>query len=161
MFWFVLRNFGILYSFKAGSKLTNSSSSVRSYKIRIVVASTKSTTPSPSAVICVRESLTNWRSIPVPTIGASLLNKGTAWRIMFDPINARLASSCSRNGISEAAIDAICWGETSIKSTSDGSTTGKSASWRDLTLLRTNVPSSFNGALPCAIIFSSSSSAVR
>ena len=28
------------YSFKAGSKLTNSSSSVRSYKIRIVVAST-------------------------------------------------------------------------------------------------------------------------
>ena len=33
---------------------------------------------------------------------------GTAWRCMLAPISARLASSCSRNGISEAATDTIC-----------------------------------------------------
>ena len=35
---------------------------------------------------------------------------------MFDPMRARLASSCSRKGMSEAAIDAICVGDTSISS---------------------------------------------
>ena len=39
---------------------------------------------------------------------------GTAWRCMFEPISARLASSCSRNGISEAATDTICDGATSM-----------------------------------------------
>ena len=124
IFWFVRRNFGIRYSFNAGSKLTNSSSSVRSYKIRMVVASTYSITPSPSAVIIVRESSHTCFSIPVPTIGDSLRNKGTAWRIMFEPINARCASSCSKNGIKDAAIEAICCGATSIRFTSEGGTTG-------------------------------------
>ena len=38
------------------------------------------------------------------TSGASVTSSGTAWRCMFEPINARFASSCSRNGISDAAI---------------------------------------------------------
>ncbi len=42
-------------------------------------------------------------SMPVPTIGASGSSSGTAWRCMFEPISARLASSCSRNGISAVA----------------------------------------------------------
>ncbi len=40
--------------------------------------------------------------------------QGTAWRCMFAPINARLASSCSRNGISDAATDTIWPGATSM-----------------------------------------------
>ena len=38
--------------------------------------------------------------MPVPTRGFSVRSVGTAWRCMFDP-SARLASSCSRNGINE------------------------------------------------------------
>ena len=60
------------------------------------------------------------RSMPVPTSGASVLSSGTAWRCMFEPISARLASSCSRNGIIAVATDQICSGETSIRSTSLG-----------------------------------------
>ena len=50
------------------------------------------------------------RSIPVPTSGASVTSSGTAWRCMFEPISARLASSCSRNGIIAVATDQICSG---------------------------------------------------
>ena len=46
--------------------------------------------------------------------GSPARSVGTAWRCMFEPISARLASSCSRNGISEAATDTICFGETSM-----------------------------------------------
>jgi len=57
------------------------------------------------------ESLATRPSKPVPTIGASGRNNGAAWSsCMFDPINARLASSCSRNGINEAAIEVIWLG---------------------------------------------------
>src|SRR5919109_1588849 len=56
-------------------------------------------------------------SIPVPMSGASVLSSGTAWRCMFDPISARFASSCSRNGIRAVATDQIWVGETSIRST--------------------------------------------
>src|SRR3712207_7463932 len=41
-------------------------------------------------------------SSPVPIKGASVLSKGTACLCMLDPINARLASSCSRKGINPA-----------------------------------------------------------
>ena len=55
-------------------------------------------------------------------------NPDDSWSVssewVFDPINARLASSCSKNGIKEAAIEAICCGETSINSTWSGVTTG-------------------------------------
>ena len=61
------------------------------------------------------------RSIPVPISGGSGFSSGTAWRCMFEPISARLASSCSRNGISAVATDQIWVGETSIRSTSLGS----------------------------------------
>ncbi|MNC94261.1 hypothetical protein D3C83_110720 [compost metagenome] len=39
---------------------------------------------------------------------------------MLEPISARLASSCSRNGISEAATDTIWLGATSMYSTLSG-----------------------------------------
>ena len=61
---------------------------------------------------------------------------------MFDPINARLASSCSKKGIRDAEIEAIWFGATSIKSTSDGVTTGKSPSSRAVTRSVAIVPSS-------------------
>ena len=55
--------------------------------------------------------------MPVPTNGASVRTSGTAWRCMFEPISARLASSFSRNGISAAATETSCFGDTSMKST--------------------------------------------
>ena len=51
-----------------------------------------------------------------------MTSSGTAWRCMLEPISARLASSCSRNGIIAVATDQICSGETSIRSTSLGVT---------------------------------------
>ena len=68
------------------------------------------------------------RSIPVPISGASGFSSGTAWRCMFEPISARLASSCSRNGISAVATDQIWVGETSIRSTCFGGTATTSPS---------------------------------
>ena len=53
-------------------------------------------------------------SMPVPTSGASPRSSGTDWRCMLEPISARLASSFSRNGISEAATDTSCFGLTSM-----------------------------------------------
>ena len=53
----------------------------------------------PSAITTSPVSIAARRSIPVPTSGASVTSSGTAWRCMFEPISARLASSCSRNGI--------------------------------------------------------------
>ena len=53
-------------------------------------------------------------SMPVPTSGASLRSSGTDWRCMFEPISARLASSCSRNGIMAVATDTICRADTSM-----------------------------------------------
>ena len=73
-----------------------------------------STTPSASATITAPESMAIFFSMPVPTIGASARSSGTAWRCMLQPISARLASSCSRNGISDAAAETICFGETSM-----------------------------------------------
>ena len=51
---------------------------------------------------------------------------------MFEPISARLASSFSKKGMAEAAIDVICLEETSIKSTSSFLTIRKS--WFFLTV---------------------------
>ena len=41
-------------------------------------------------------------------------SSGTACRCMFEPISARLASSCSRNGISPAETPTICFGRQSM-----------------------------------------------
>ena len=59
-------------------------------------------------------------SMPVPTNGLSARKHGTAWRCMFEPINARFASSCSRNGINEAATETICAGAMSMYSILSG-----------------------------------------
>ena len=73
-------------------------------------ASTESTAPPRLATTVTPESIATGRSMPVPTSGVSERSVGTAWRCMFEPMSARLASSCSRNGISEAATDTICFG---------------------------------------------------
>ena len=72
------------------------------------------TSPSFSASITSPVSSAARRSIPVPISGGSGFSSGTAWRCMFEPIRARLASSCSRNGIRAVATDQIWVGETSI-----------------------------------------------
>ena len=61
-------------------------------------------------------------SMPVPMYGASAWINGTAWRCMLAPMRARLASSCSRNGINAVATETICLGETSMSWTSAGGT---------------------------------------
>ena len=53
-------------------------------------------------------------SMPVPTSGASGRSSGTAWRCMFEPMRARFASSCSRNGMREVATETIWRGDTSM-----------------------------------------------
>ena len=108
-------------------------------------------TPSSSAKINIPESFAALYSIPVPTIGASGIINGTAWRCMFAPISARFASSCSKNGIMAAPIETNCFGETSIPVTISLSTSIISFLYLTLTLLFTNVPSSFNGSSASAI----------
>ena len=73
-------------------------------------------------------------SRPVATIGGSVTSSGTACRCMFEPIRARLASSCSRNGISPAETPTICFGLMSTYCTVSGLTTTKSPWNRAMTL---------------------------
>jgi len=65
-------------------------------------------------------------SKPVPTIGGSATRSGTACRCMFEPINARFASSCSKNGIKPAETPTIWQGEMSMYWTASGTTISKS-----------------------------------
>src|SRR3989454_1795260 len=78
-------------------------------------AVTRVTTPARRAITTAPESRATFSSSPVPTSGASGNSSGTDWRCMLEPMSARLASSCSRNGISAAAIDTSCSGATSAK----------------------------------------------
>ena len=73
-----------------------------------------STTPALSARITSPASVAARYSMPVPTTGASDRSSGTDWRCMFEPISARLASSCSRNGIMAVATDTIWRADTSM-----------------------------------------------
>ena len=73
------------------------------------------------------------RSMPVATSGGSVRSNGTAWRCMLEPINARLASSFSRNGISAVATETSCLGDTSINSMFSGAETIKSPLCHQLT----------------------------
>ncbi len=66
------------------------------------------------------------RSRPVATIGGSVTNSGTACRCMFEPIKARLASSCSRKGIRPAETPTIWLGATSMYWTWSTGTISKS-----------------------------------
>jgi hypothetical protein len=52
---------------------------------------------------------------------------------MFEPISARLASSFSRNGISAAATDTSCFGDTSIRSMFSRGVIITSPEWRQTT----------------------------
>ena len=88
----------------------------------IFLESAYSTTPSALQTIVDPESRAAIYSTPVPTIGASVLSSGTAWRCMFEPINARLASSWSKNGIQLVVTETIWLGETSTKLTLSAST---------------------------------------
>ena len=72
--------------------------------------STESTMPLRLARITAPESRAVTPSMPVPTSGASATSSGTIWRCMLAPISARLASSCSRNGTSDAATETSCFG---------------------------------------------------
>ena len=74
----------------------------------ILAASTFSTTPLFFATTQTPESPATIVSKPVPTRGFSGFKTGTACLIMFDPIRALLASSCSRKGIKDAATETTC-----------------------------------------------------
>ena len=65
---------------------------------------------------------------------------------MFDPISARLASSFSRNGISDAATDTSCFGETSMNCTFARGDRMKSPACRALTRSCTSRPSASTAA---------------
>ncbi len=78
--------------------------------------------PASLASTTTPESTAALYSIPVPTRGASVRSSGTACRCMLEPISARLASSFSRNGISAVAMETVCFGETSMKSTCSAGT---------------------------------------
>ena len=82
----------------------------------IVSAETAVITPSHGASTQTPESTAALYSIPVPTNGRSVLSSGTACLCMLEPINARFASSFSKNGIIEVATETTIFGETSIKS---------------------------------------------
>jgi hypothetical protein len=114
-------------------------------------ASTESTVPPRFDTTVTPESTATARSMPVPTSGVSERSVGTAWRCMFEPISARLASSCSRNGISEAATETVCFGETSMKSMrSRGSSVNSFWCLTD-TSSSTNSPLGVRSELACAI----------
>ena len=85
-------------------------------------------------------------SSPVATIGGSATSSGTAWRCMFEPIKARLASSCSRNGIRPAETPTICLGEMSMYWTCSVGIVWKSVWYRAMTGGPLSLPSSSTGA---------------
>ena len=114
-------------------------------------------TPDRRAMMAAPESRATTPSIPVPTSGASDCNSGTAWRCMFDPISARLASSFSRNGMSEAATETSCFGETSIRSTASDGLSMNSPDFRVETSSFTKRPSASRLALACATVWRISS----
>ena len=87
-------------------------------------AVTRVTTPPRRAAITDPESRATFSSSPVPTSGAWGKRSGTDCRCMLEPMSARLASSCSRNGISAAAMETSCSGLTSMKSIRLGGSSG-------------------------------------
>ena len=115
-------------------------------------ASTVSTMPSLLQRTTAPESRATTPSSPVPTIGGSVRRRGTDWRCMFEPMRARFASSCSRNGMSAAATETSCFGETSMNWTfSRGSALNSpwSVTW---TRSFWNRPSASSGSFACAML---------
>ena len=126
-------------------------------------ASTSTTVPARVETTTSPVSTAARYSRPVPTSGGSVIRSGTACRCMFAPISARLASLCSRNGISAVATDTICAGDTSMYSTWRASTMTASPSLeRQSTWVCVNLPvfgSKCSEA--CAIVYWRSSAASR
>ena len=112
--WLLRTNFWRRYSSRSPSSVS----------IAIRSAVTLVTTPGRLATMTWPESRAARSSMPVPTIGASGSRSGTAWRCMFEPMRARLASSCSRNGMSAVATETTCLGDTSMYSTWPGRASG-------------------------------------
>ena len=123
--------------------------------------STESTTPARLQITTAPESRAVTCSMPVPTKGASARSSGTAWRCMFEPISARLASSFSRNGMRQAATETSCFGLTSMYSISSRCFSTKLPAWRALTSSGTMRPFSSSSTLACAMTYLSSSQAER
>jgi hypothetical protein len=116
-------------------------------------ASTESTLPPRRATTVTPESMATARSMPVPTSGVSDRKVGTAWRCMFEPMSTRFASSCSRNGINEAATETICLGLTSMKSILSGADKVNSFCVRHEIRSSVNSPLSLRAAFACAITY--------
>ena len=91
------------------------------------------------------ELIATARSSPVATIGGSATRSGTAWRCMFEPISARLASSCSRNGIRPAETPTICLGEMSMYWIWSTGAVTKSVWYRAVMIGPLSLPWSSNG----------------
>ena len=70
--------------------------------------------PAYFALTMTPESRAIAASMPVATMGLSVLRRGTAWRCMFEPMRARFVSSFSRKGMSAVATETSCLGETSM-----------------------------------------------
>ena len=121
--------------------------------------STDSTTPSRRATMHTPESRATTASMPVPTSGAAVRTSGTAWRCMFEPIRARLASSFSRKGTSDAATETSWFGDTSIRLMSSGLACTNSPPRRACTVSWTNLPFLSVSAFAWAMVCFSSSSA--
>ncbi len=114
VFWFERRYF-VRLKMSSGRSWTGSAFFDRlSARTTTRSAETYSTTPGRLATTTEPESRATTCSMPVPTSGASGCSSGTACRCMLEPMSARLASSFSRNGISAAATDTSCLGETSM-----------------------------------------------
>jgi hypothetical protein len=92
----------------------------------MVSASTYVTVPFFAARTSRPELVATSRSMPVATTGGSVTKSGTACRCMLEPMRARLASSCSRNGIRPADTPTIWLGATSMYSMSSAGTSTKS-----------------------------------
>ena len=119
------------------------------------------TSPGSSASTTCPESRATRASIPVPTTGACGLSSGTAWRCMFDPIRARLASSCSRNGISAVDTETICIGDTSMYWTLAGFSRANDSPIRISACSPMICIFESNSVFACPMMYVSSSSADR
>ena len=80
---------------------------------------------------------------------------------MLEPIKALLASSFSKNGISAAATETNCFGDTSIKSMLSLFESSKFKFFLHGTNSSMKEPSLFIAELACAIVYFSSSIAER
>jgi hypothetical protein len=116
-------------------------------RITIRVASTCTTIPERRAAMAAPES----RATVLPCLCRPAAHRSAAAErpdaCMFDPISARFASSFSRNGISAAATETICFGETSIISIWSGGDIRLSPALRQDTRSDVNLPFSSRPAL--------------